>query len=193
MKWHDFRGLYINSKELIHMNSIALLFFISVFSAPNKDITTQNYIEQYRELAIIEMHRTGIPASIKMAQAIHESASGMSEFALRSNNHFGIKCKSYWKGNTYFHKDDDFNKAGQLEKSCFRAYNQVLDSYIDHSNFLKDSPYYNNMFRMKDQSYESWAKALQYYGYATDPYYAEKLINIIKRYDLNSLDKTKRT
>lgn len=174
-----------------HIMKITLLllatYFYSAFVSEGKTIS---YIDQYRDYAIAEMHRTGIPASIKLAQAIHESASGSSAFAIKSNNHFGIKCKSYWKGGTYYHKDDDLNKQGLLIESCFRAYDQVIDSYIDHSNFIKDSPYYSNLFRMKDQGYESWARALQHYGYATDPLYGEKLIAIIKKHELYLLDDT---
>jgi flagellum-specific peptidoglycan hydrolase FlgJ len=177
-------------KEYIFMK-ISLLLIAAYFYAASSDLSedkTLSYIDLYSDYAIAEMHRTGIPASIKLAQAIHESASGTSPFAINSKNHFGIKCKSYWKGGKYYHKDDDHNKQGQLVESCFRAYDQVMDSYIDHSNFLKDSPYYSNLFRMKNQGYESWARALQHYGYATDPLYGEKLIRIIKRHQLFLMD-----
>lgn len=101
----------------------------------NADIAANDYIEKYKELAVVEMYRTGIPASITLAQGLHESNYGTSKLALEANNHFGIKCKSYWTGKTYYYKDDDYNKNGQLTESCFRAYNSDLDSYIDRSNF----------------------------------------------------------
>ena len=149
---------------------------------------TNQYVEQYAEIARIEMNRVGIPASIKLAQAILESNSGTSSFSQNSNNHFGIKCKSYWKGGKYYHKDDDLDTKGKLIESCFRAYESVLDSYIDHSNFIKASPYYSNIFNLKQQDYVTWAKGLQHYGYATDPAYADKLIRIIERHQLYQFD-----
>ena len=148
----------------------------------------QSYIDHHKDIAIAEMHRQGIPASIKLAQAIHESQSGKSKLATHSNNHFGIKCKNYWKGGTYFHKDDDFDSQGTLIKSCFRAYDRVLDSYVDHSNFLKQSSHYVELFFLSKYDYVSWAKGLQKCGYATDPNYAEKLINIIESNQLFEYD-----
>ena len=130
-------------------------------SSKDKEKLAQDYIQQYQELAILEMKRTGIPASIKLAQAILESNAGTSHFALASNNHFGIKCKQYWKGKTYQHKDDDLDEHGNLRSSCFRAYSTVIDSYIDHSNFLVESPSYFPLFRSKNISYKYWAYGLQ--------------------------------
>lgn len=165
-----------------------LIIALALLLMMDTDDKTNDYIVQYKDVAIIEMKRTGIPASIKLGQAILESAAGTSTFSQASNNHFGIKCKSYWKGNTYKHKDDDRNKEGELIKSCFRAYDQVIDSYIDHSNFIVNSPNYNKILQHKDQSYKNWAKLLQHYGYATDPNYANKLIRIIERNQLAKYD-----
>ena len=147
-----------------------------------------NYIDQYKELAIVEMYRSGVPASITMAQALHESQYGTSDLATGAKNHFGIKCKSYWEGMTYYHKDDDRDKRGKLINSCFRAYESVFDSYIDHSNFLMHTAHYQHLFENDKTDYESWAHGLQSSGYATDPLYALKLINKIEKYDLAKLD-----
>ena len=140
------------------------------------------------EIAVSEMYRSGIPASITMAQAIHESRTGQSELAIQANNHFGIKCKKYWSGQTYYYKDDDKDSKGQLIESCFRAYESVIDSYIDHSNFIKQTPHYRTLFDLEIKDYRSWAYGLKNAGYATDPLYAEKLINIVEKYDLALLD-----
>ena len=149
---------------------------------------TTQYILEYKEVAIAEMQRTGIPASIKLAQAIIESNKGLSNLAQESNNHFGIKCKSYWKGETFYHKDDDRNEEGKLIKSCFRAYPRVFDSYIDHSNFIKNSPGYWWLFNIEKTNYRRWAEGIQLNGYATDPNYAKKMIRIIEQYELNKYD-----
>jgi len=146
------------------------------------------YIEKYKDLAIIEMERKGIPASIKLAQAILESQSGTSSFASNSNNHFGIKCKSTWTGNTYYHKDDDLDEHGTLVPSCFRSYGSVIDSYVDHSNFLADRKYYTKLWAIPTTDYKAWAHGLKSCGYATDPDYAEKLISIIEREELFRFD-----
>ena len=170
------------------LNTTLVILLVGFFSPKERDIAASNYIENHKELAVIEMYRTGIPASITMAQALHESNYGKSKLAVVANNHFGIKCKSYWKGITYFHKDDDFDDAGNLTDSCFRAYENVFDSYIDHSHFLTNTPHYQNLFQISSKDYEQWALGLQASGYATDPNYAKKLINIIHRYQLQQLD-----
>ena len=149
---------------------------------------THNYIAQFAELSVIEMHRTGVPASITLGQAILESNSGTSTLALKSNNHFGIKCKSWWNGSSYYHKDDDKDQYGNLIKSCFRAYDRIEDSYIDHSNFLKQSGHYAQLFQLEKNDFEGWANGLKQCGYATDTAYSKKLINIIKKYKLYLFD-----
>lgn len=146
------------------------------------------YVEQYKDLAIAEMYRTGIPASIILAQGLHESNYGQSRLATEANNHFGIKCKSYWVGNTFYHKDDDYNKKGKLIDSCFRSYNSSLESYVDHSNFLKSTKHYKSLFNYHMTDYKNWAHGLKKCGYATDPNYASKLITKIEKYSLNQYD-----
>ncbi len=135
------------------------------------------------------MYRSGIPASITLAQALHESNYGDSDLAQKANNHFGIKCKSYWEGPTYYHEDDDYDRQGKLIESCFRAYESVYDSYIDHSNFLTRTSHYQPLFEISRFDYALWAKGLQRSGYATDSNYAKKLIKIVEKYNLSIYDK----
>jgi len=145
------------------------------------------YIEKYRELAIDEMHRTGIPASIKMAQAMLESGMGQSSLANHANNHFGIKCGNRWEGGTYYRADDDY-RNGKLIKSCFRKYQSPSTSFIAHSDFLSTQPRYGNLFELDILDYRAWAQGLRKAGYATDPNYPNKLIGIIEKYNLHFLD-----
>lgn len=147
-----------------------------------------SYIEEYKFLAIDEMIRTGIPASVTMAQAIIESNAGNSKLARITNNHFGIKCKSYWSGDQYFHPDDDRDTNGNLIPSCFRKYGSVLDSYLDHSEFLMMTEHYKPLFSYDKTEYKQWAEGLELCGYASDSQYAEKLIRTIEAYDLHELD-----
>lgn len=147
-----------------------------------------SYIEEYKYIAIDEMIRSGIPASVTMAQAIIESDAGASVLARQSNNHFGIKCKSYWTGSSFYHPDDDRDDQGKIIPSCFRRYDSVYDSYADHSNFLMQTPHYQPLFGYDRTEYEMWARGLQLCGYATDESYANKLINTILLYRLYELD-----
>ena len=163
-----------------------LISFVLIFS--NGLDVRESYIDQYKDLAMIEMQRTGVPASIKLAQAILESQSGKSLFALQSKNHFGIKCKKYWRGNMYLQIDDDRDEQGELIESCFRSYEDVFNSYVDHSNFLKYSKNYVHLFDLESSDYIGWAKGLQESGYATDASYAKKLISIIERHQLSQYD-----
>lgn len=137
---------------------------------------------------MIEMQRSGVPASITLAQGLLESNYGTSRLAVQANNHFGIKCKSYWTGNTFFHKDDDYDNQGRLMESCFRAYETDLDSYVDHSNFLKFTAHYRPLFEYYIGDYESWAHGLKDCGYATDRNYAKKLIHNIEQFQLYNFD-----
>ena len=146
------------------------------------------YIESFKTLAIQEMERTGIPASITLAQGILESAWGKGVLARSSNNHFGIKCKSDWLGSTFYLEDDDFNAEGKLIQSCFRGYETVEASYIDHSDFLVNNKRYALLFALNPTDYVGWARGLQTCGYATDPQYAEKLIRKIEEYALFQYD-----
>jgi len=170
----------------ISIFSVACLIVLSAHNAPER--AAMDYIQQYKDLAIVEMYRTGIPASITLAQGLHESNYGQSVLAREANNHFGIKCKSYWTGKTYYHKDDDLNKRGELIESCFRAYSCPVDSYVDRSNFLMQSERYRVLFTYDKTNYQEWATGLKACGYATDPRYAQKLIEKIERYQLHQFD-----
>lgn len=171
------------------MHLIIYISSLLLISNPGDERAVQNYIERYGPVAVAEMHRVGIPASIKLAQAIVESRYGTSGLSVNSNNHFGIKCKEYWKGQTYYHEDDDYNDKGHLIKSCFRSYEVVVDSYIDHSNFLSGSIAYEPLFKIAPANYEAWAWGLQHLGYASDRGYAQKLINTIESYELYHWDR----
>lgn len=143
--------------------------------------TTEEYIEKYKAIAVSHMEKFGIPASITMAQGILESNSGNSPLSIQSNNHFGIKCKSNWKGRRVYHDDD-------AKGECFRAYPTVEESYLDHAQFLDSSPRYDSLFRYPADDYRSWARGLKAAGYATAPDYTERLIRIIEKYRLYLLD-----
>ncbi len=157
-------------------------------SFANTEMTArQSYIQKYKHLAIGQMHLTDIPASIILAQAIIESGNGESELARSSNNHFGIKCKTYWKGETFYFKDDDFDENGNLTNSCFRAYENVEESFRNHSEFLTTTKRYAELFDY-GINYEKWAYGLKRTGYASSPTYAEKLINVIESNELYKLD-----
>lgn len=147
------------------------------------------YIEQYKTIAINEMQRVKIPASIKMAQAIIESNSGRSTLARQSNNHFGIKCGSNWDGPEVYREDDDYEN-GLLIRSCFRAFGDPAESFYEHSDFLSNphSKRYGPLFELDIYDYEGWAYGLKKAGYATDPKYPQKLIDVIEKYRLYELD-----
>lgn len=165
------------------------LLFISCFAQDASVI--QDFVDRYREIAIEEMHRTGIPASIKLAQAILESDAGQSDLAINSHNHFGLKCGVEWDGPTYYKKDDDRDRKGRLIPSCFRAFNTSEESFIAHSEFLLDprkAYRYSFLFDLDPLDYKSWAWGLKQSGYATNPRYAILLISLIERYELYSYD-----
>ncbi|TLX72260.1 LysM peptidoglycan-binding domain-containing protein [Labilibacter sediminis] len=159
---------------------IGILFSGFLLNAQTK-ITKDQYISKYSELAVKEMKRVGIPASITLAQGMLESGNGNSNLARRSNNHFGIKCHSDWNGKKVYHDDD---RKGE----CFRKYKNVYDSYIDHSDFLTGKTRYASLFELKTTDYKGWAKGLKKAGYATDPKYAHRLIHIIEENDLERFD-----
>ncbi len=169
---------------------LSLIFaaFVVGLHAEEQFMSINEYINNYKNIAIAEMERTGIPASIKMGQAILESNHGNSQLSRNSNNHFGIKCKKEWTGKKYFHKDDDRDKRGKLIKSCFRVYDNVVDSYIDHSNFLMTRERYAGLFDLSRTDYKNWANELKNSGYATAKHYATKLISIIEENELYILD-----
>ena len=162
---------------------IGLVFMIcaSINAQMKWNSRYQAYIDQYKDLAIAEMLKYDIPASITLAQGLLESGAGMSELARKGNNHFGIKCHD-WGGATTYHDDDE-------EQECFRKYRDVYESYEDHSRFLASQPRYRSLFRLKRTDYKGWARGLKKCGYATSPTYANKLIGIIELYKLHKYDK----
>lgn len=141
----------------------------------------QNYIDKYKDIAIVEMHKYGIPASITLAQGLLESGAGTSDLAIKGNNHFGIKCHG-WTGRTMRHDDD---RRGEL----FRVYNSPLESFEDHSKFLANRAHYKSLFSLDKTDYKGWAHGLKRAGYATNPQYAYRLIDIIETYQLHEHDK----
>lgn len=173
---------YITMKPT-YIISLVLLFCHLSGSAQRK-MTSQEYIDTYKDLAIKSMIEYKIPASITLAQGLLESGNGGSELAVRSNNHFGIKCKSSWTGERVYHDDDS-------QGECFRKYSTVEHSYRDHSKFLTDSPRYASLFELSTTDYRGWAHGLKSAGYATNPRYAELLIDIIERNNLNEYDSNK--
>ena len=168
-------------KRLIILSVFLLTMKLNSLGQTSDYVT---YINQYKDVAIEQMHKYHIPASITLAQGLLESGAGKSELALRSNNHFGIKCHSSWEGKRTYHDDD---KRGE----CFRVYKNVEDSYEDHSIFLATGSRYAFLFEYSQTDYVNWARGLKRAGYATSPTYADKLIEIIERYDLDRFDQVK--
>lgn len=159
---------------------VFLLSALTVFSQDKKNATYLEYIEKYKDIAVEQMRTYKIPASITLAQGILESGAGRSALALRSNNHFGIKCGSSWKGKTTKHDDDKRNE-------CFRVYSSAEESYVDHSKFLLKARY-TPLFQLNPLDYKGWARGLKACGYATSPVYAKKLIELIDTYELYLYD-----
>lgn len=156
---------------------VIFLLFTGFMARSQDETIVQNYINTYKDIAIAEMQRTGVPASIKLAQGIHETMAGTSDLVIKSNNHFGIKCKDTWKGESVFHDDD-------LRGECFRKYDSPADSYRDHSDFLRGSPRYAFLFKLDPLDYSAWAYGLKKAGYATNPRYPEIIIKLIEDYHL---------
>ncbi len=161
--------------------SLFVLFLVVVqFAIAQKPVaqtTREEYILKFKDLAISEMKRSGIPASITLAQGCLESNNGNSRLATEGNNHFGIKCKKNWAGKRIHHDDDALNE-------CFRKYNNAEESYVDHTDFLMTSPRYGFLFALHATDYTQWAHGLKKAGYATSPTYAERLIKIIEENQL---------
>ena len=155
------------------------------FKSMSSKERTHWYVNTYRKIAINEMRKYSIPASITMAQGILESNSGMGSLAMKSNNHFGIKCHKSWRGKKVYHDDDERGE-------CFRKYKNPEKSYRDHSLFLVNRDRYEDLFKIKGGNYVKWAIGLKSAGYATDPSYAQKLISLIDRYELWKLDGLKK-
>ena len=157
-------------------------FFLPTFLFAQRKQSATEYIAIYKDIAITEMDRYGIPASVKLGQGLLESSAGNSDLATEANNHFGIKCKKDWTGPS-FHKDDD------AKDECFRKYETVLASYEDHSQFLKNSTRYAELFTLELTDYKGWAHGLKKAGYATNPQYAQLLIRTIEENRLYAFDK----
>ena len=161
------------------ISKLALLFFLTLpLTTLAQKTATLIYIDQYKDIAISEMKRTGIPASITLAQGIIESKSGESDLALNFKNHFGIKCKTDWKGETTYQDDD-------AKQECFRVYPNSNASYIHHSNFLKTRPNYAPLFELDPADDSAWAYGLKKAGYATDTDYPKKLLKVINDFELS--------
>lgn len=170
-----------NYNKLSMQNVRLLLVFTFLFtgfiSRSQDAAIILNYINTYKDIAIAEMERTGVPASIKLAQGIHETTAGTSDLVIKSNNHFGIKCKATWTGKSVSHDDD-------ARGECFRKYNAPADSYRDHSDFLKGSARYASLFKLDPLDYSGWAYGLKKAGYATNPRYPQIIIKLIQDYQL---------
>ena len=163
--------------KLLKYYIVIYLSFTGLVSLAQKKELVGNYISQYKDLAIAEMIRTGVPAAITLAQGIHESGAGNGKLVLESNNHFGIKCKSNWTGESVKHTDDAIGE-------CFRKYALAAESYKDHSDFLKNGQRYAFLFALAQTDYEGWANGLKKAGYATNPKYPQVLIKLIEEYNL---------
>jgi LysM repeat protein len=177
-----------------YVSSITKLIGICLFSVtavqgqPNakhesQRLSAEHYITAYSDAAVTDMARSGVPASITLAQGMFESDYGNSPLAREANNHFGIKCHKEWSGPTY-HQDDD------APNECFRKYSDVWQSYADHSEFLRSRERYAGLFELNKTDYKGWAHGLKKAGYATNPHYAHRLIEIIERYDLTRFDQS---
>lgn len=168
------------------MQRIFSVFFLSTcltagaFS-PYKTISPADYIDLYKDIALEEMGKHGIPASIIIGQGMVESDYGNSKLAVQANNHFGVKCHKEWRGPVYRYDDDQ-------PAECFRKYLSVKDSYFDHSIFIKSRPRYGFLFSLPLTDYKGWATGLKTAGYATHPEYARKVISVIEKYRLYELD-----
>jgi hypothetical protein len=169
-----------NYKKLLTISLVCLMVFSADIQAQQK-MSLPEYIDTYKGIAMKEMRQHGIPASIKLAQAIVESGFGNSELALNANNHFGIKCHG-WDGPGYLYDDDE-------KGECFRVYNHPLESFLDHSRFLLTRQHYAMLFDLDKMDYTAWAYGLRMAGYATNPNYPQMLIRIIEEHGLMHYDK----
>ena len=161
-------------KKLILFFGLNILL-LNVFAQSQK---AEAYINKYKDIAMDEMIRSGVPAAITLAQGILESSYGESDLCIQSNNHFGIKCKEEWTGEKVYHDDD-------AKHECFRSYPDAAASYKDHSDFLKGRPWYASLFELQPTDFEGWAYGLKKAGYATEKDYPQKLLKVINDYNLN--------
>ena len=163
-------------KKTLLAISVVLLSALCMADTPQR-----SYVEKYSGLAIEEMYRTGVPASITLAQGLLESGYGLSELAVKGNNHFGIKCHNTWTGAKVYHEDD-------MKGECFRKYDSPEESFRDHSDFLRYRDRYKFLFDLDPSDYKGWAYGHRKAGYATDPKYPEKLIRLIEEHELYVFD-----
>ncbi len=167
----------IRSMKKLFLFATALLAFSGNHLFAQSAEVIRNYINRFKDVAIEEMQRTGVPASITLAQGIHETGAGTSDLVIKSNNHFGIKCKTEWTGASVYHDDDERGE-------CFRKYDDPIQSYKDHSDFLKTRSYYASLFQLDPLDYKAWAYGLKKAGYATNPKYPQILIKLVEDYNL---------
>lgn len=160
---------------------LLLVVCVCSMEAQRRNQQYLDYIEKYKDEAIEQMQRYHIPASITLAQGLLESGAGRSSLTRKSNNHFGIKCGSGWRGRKTYHDDD-------ARGECFRVYKNARASYEDHSRFLAGKQRYASLFKLKTTDYKGWARGLKKAGYATSPTYAKKLIELIELYELDRFD-----
>ena len=159
----------------------AVLMLVTIVVAKAQVPQIEKYVEEWAPTAVREMYRSGVPASITLAQGILESRYGLSPLAANGNNHFGIKCHKDWTGKKQFHDDDE-------KGECFRVYEDAYESFRDHSDFLRYRDRYKFLFEFETTDYKSWAYGLKKAGYATDPGYPDKLIKYIEDYQLAQYD-----
>lgn len=176
------KGISLQLPSHLHFKFVLLFIFGAGGLLAQERISTEAYIEIYKDVAIKKMKEYKIPASITLAQGILESGSGNSSLARKANNHFGIKCHKGWSGKTYIMDDDEKNE-------CFRKYKHAADSYRDHSLFLTQRGRYSFLFEYDITDYKKWALGLKKAGYATNPKYPDLLIRIIERHNLDQYDK----
>ena len=175
--------------KILRLSIFAMLFTLASCSVPKQTVVTptkskdaySDYISRYSDMAVEQMNKYGIPASITLAQGLLESDAGRSSLATKCNNHFGIKCHSDWTGRKMYHDDDE-------RQECFRCYRDADESFRDHSLFLVNGARYKSLFQLGSTDYKGWAKGLKAAGYATSPTYADKLIELIERYGLDRYD-----
>lgn len=180
-------GVVVNEPKPKKLPSVKQIQHVRKLERGNKKLNrhTLKYIREYAPIAVLEMVEYKIPASITLAQGILESGNGRSQLALKSKNHFGIKCHRGWKGERVYHDDD-------AKGECFRKYKYVQTSYKDHSKFLSGRKRYASLFKLRKTDYKGWARGLKKAGYATDRKYPKKLIKIIEDYKLYEFDKLKK-
>lgn len=180
-------GVVVNEPKPKKLPSVKQIQHVRKLERGNKKLNrhTLKYIREYAPIAVLEMIEYKIPASITLAQGILESGNGRSQLALKSKNHFGIKCHRGWQGERVYHDDDE-------KGECFRKYKYVQTSYKDHSKFLSGRKRYAGLFKLRKTDYKGWARGLKKAGYATDRKYPKKLIKIIEDYKLYEFDKLKK-